>query len=222
MSNVENICRHDAQVGAKVVHRDLLLMPQGQDEAREKRAALEQIEPVQTKRRYEPDPKKSRYYYCYISEQEQPYYPFPKQFGMPPASYWRLLLDLKRNGAFQLWLNKNHNADKEPIELLLLGSLRALKNAKYQRLEDMSEVDEDKFLDISSLTHIEPDVLNQFFHYLLSEGCSTVYANYIHGSSFVVTAEKLEHLNNLVNAGLFGVYEAKMKKRLREIQKRQA
>lgn len=107
---------------------------------------------------------------------------------------------------------------QESLELLLLGFLRAMKKAKH--VQDMSEVNEDAFLDISLLVGINPETLLKFFHYFLFDGFPIVYSNYVHGSSFVVTAGMLDHLNNFASAGLFGNNEAQIKKRLREIRQR--
>jgi hypothetical protein len=233
MADLESIgSMRKARIDEIVLQLDEMATRNAENNAQNKRAAMEQIESVQKERPcsdygeidtlnvpYHRDPKKSIYYLSFVGEQEKPRNPFPKLFGLPQYSYLKLLLDLKRNGAFQLWYNKNHDPKKQPIELLLLGFLRALKISKTQCIKDMSEVDADVFYDVSFMTDIEPEMLHQFFHYFLFDGFTSVYYNYVQGRSFVVTASMLEHLNNFAKAGLFGINEAKMTKRLREVQK---
>jgi hypothetical protein len=200
---------------------------------REEQLAVKTIEPAQKTCMYSDDgeederslphcrdPKKSTFYLSFLSGQRNSY--FQLQFGLSQSSYFRLLLDVKSNDEFQSWYNKNHDPDKEPVELLLLGFIETLRDAKYRCTEDMEEVNVDVFYHVSSMTFIEPEMLHRFFHYFLFEGFTSVYKKYVHGSSFALTTEMLEHLNNFVKAGFFGPYESKMKKRIREIRPRPA
>jgi hypothetical protein len=193
-----------------------------QHDVREKRAALEQIESAPTKRSYKDRPEIARYYLWYVSEWHDPPVPFPKMFGMPRTSYLQLVKDLKLNDAFQVWHSKNHDAENEPVELLLLGCLRVLKNVRTNDISVLERVNEENFLDIYNMIDIEPDMLLQFFQYFLLSGFSDLYSKYVQSSSFVITADMLEHLNNFVKAGLFGILETKMKKRIRELRRRAA
>jgi hypothetical protein len=219
MSSVENINEVEANV------RQLDALSKRIDlGVREKRVALEQIEPATQKRPCldANRPETSRYYLYYVSEEQYPIVPFQKLFGMPRTSYIRLLMDLKRNCAFQVWYRKNHNTEKEPIELLLLAALRALKNARTNQVEDVPKLRADNFVDFSPMTYIAPDILLQFYDYLLSYGFNVLYSKYVESSSFVITADMLEHMNVFLKVGLFGVLETKMKKRIRELRTRAA
>jgi hypothetical protein len=191
-----------------------------------KRAAIEQIKSAQDKRQLEnvlgndyQNPKKSTYY-TNIVESANLDREFKRMFGMPHRSYMQLLVEWKRDHNFQIWYSRTDRLHEAPTELLVLGSLRALKNAKNQRLENMNEVNEDKFLDIYPSTRITPDVHLSFFHYFLSYGSTILRTKYVlYCNLSVKNAETFEYVQCLAKSGLLGILDVKAKKRIKDVQK---
>ena len=111
-----------------------------------KRAAIELIDPAQDKRQrltvleLEYQNPKTSPYYKNIVEAYQWTREFKPMFGMPHNIYLQLLAEWKSDHNFQMWYSHTDRLYEAPAELLLLGSLRALKGSKNLSFTDMGAV----------------------------------------------------------------------------------
>ena len=191
-----------------------------------KRAAIELIDPAQDKRQrltvleLEYQNPKTSPYYKNIVEAYQWTREFKPMFGMPHNIYLQLLAEWKSDHNFQMWYSHTDRLYEAPAELLLLGSLRALKGSKNLSFTDMGAVTEDKFIDIMLLTRIKPCVHLKFFHYFMAYGSISLRTKYVVNCHRSVTnVETYDFVQCLVKSGLFGILDQKTKKRIKDMQK---